>query len=322
MNGIARLFVSTLMGIVMGASLAWTAPTFPVTVNSCGKPLTFTKAPSRAVAHDINIAEILFALQLQHRMVGVTGITGWYKTSPRFDQARGAIPELAPKYPTMENLLGVDPDFFFAGWYYGMTPGGAVTPDTLGAYGIPVYVLTESCVHLNPKRPPAHMALLYQDVLNMGKIFGRTTLAEQLVQSWKTRVARIKAVTQDRPRPRVFVFDSGEDKPFTAGKFAMPAAIIEAAGGINLLGDIAMSWGRVGWESVVDRNPEFVIIVGYQDSSWRERWAFLQAFAPMTVTDAVQHKRFLVLNYAELTPGPANINAIEKLARALHPDRF
>lgn len=322
MNSVVHMLVGVLMYAGLGASLAWAEPAFPVTVNSCGKPLTFTQAPSRAVAHDINIAEMMFALELQHRMVGVTGITGWYKASPAFKQARGIIPELATKYPTMENLLGVDPDFFFAGWYYGMTPGGAVTPDTLGAYGIPTYVLTESCVHLDPKRPSAHMDLLYQDMLNLGKIFGQTALADQLVQSWKTRVTRVKVATQNLPRPRVFVFDSGEDKPFTAGKFAMPDALIEAAGGVNLLGDIAMSWGRVGWESVVERNPQFVIIVGYQDGSWRERWEFLQAFAPMTVTDAVQHNRVLVLDYSELTPGPANINAIEKLARALHPDAF
>jgi iron complex transport system substrate-binding protein len=30
---------------------------------------------------------------------------------------------------------------------------------------------------------------------------------------------------------KVFVYDSGEDKPFTSGRYAMPTAIIEAAGG-------------------------------------------------------------------------------------------
>ena len=37
----------------------------------------------------------------------------------------------------------------------------------------------------------------------------------------------------------------------------------------------------------------------------------------MRHTDAVKHQRFIALRYAELTPGPANIEAVEKLARAL-----
>ena len=52
-----------------------------------------------------------------------------------------------------ENLVAASPDLFFAGWYYGMKPGGEVTPDTLEPFGIKTMVLTESCVHLN-KDPP------------------------------------------------------------------------------------------------------------------------------------------------------------------------
>ena len=77
-------------------------------------------------------------------MAGVTGITGWYKVSPAFKAAQGTIPELAPKYPTLETLVAADADFFFAGWYYGMKPGGDVTPDTLAAKGIKTYVLTDA----------------------------------------------------------------------------------------------------------------------------------------------------------------------------------
>ena len=96
---------------------------FPVTVENCGRILTFDKAPTHAVVHDLNMSEMAFALDLQPNMAGVTGVTGWYKTTPAFDDAKGDIPELAPKYPTMENLLAADADFFFAGWYYGIEAG-------------------------------------------------------------------------------------------------------------------------------------------------------------------------------------------------------
>ena len=82
------------------------ASDFPVTVKSCNRDITFEQAPKRAVIHDQNMSQMAFALGLQEHIIGLTGITGWYKTSPEFDKQRGGIPELAPKYPNMENILG------------------------------------------------------------------------------------------------------------------------------------------------------------------------------------------------------------------------
>ncbi|MER8424969.1 GNAT family N-acetyltransferase [Mesorhizobium sp. M1403] len=206
--------------------LAETAFAFPVTVDSCGTPLTFDAAPKRAVIQDLNMAEMAFALGLQPSIVGLTGITGWYKVGPEFKAEQGAIPELAPKYPTLENLVAVEPDFFFAGWYYGMKPGGEVTPDTLAPHGIKTLVLTESCVHLDQNRPAASMDLLYGDVEKLGKIFGKEAEAGKLVSNWKAQLADITAKIGDRTGTRVFLYDSGEDKPFTSGKFAIPSASV------------------------------------------------------------------------------------------------
>ncbi|MBY5207863.1 ABC transporter substrate-binding protein, partial [Klebsiella pneumoniae] len=46
---------------------------------------------------------------------------------------------------------------------------------------------------------------------------------------------------------------------------------------------------------------------------------FLENHPLMKLTPAVQHHRYLKLQYAELTPGPANVDAVEKLARAMYP---
>ncbi|MEH3118811.1 MAG: hypothetical protein PGN25_14765 [Methylorubrum populi] len=148
---------------------------FPVTVVNCGRTLTFETSPKRAVFHDLNISEMAFALGLQPAMAGVTGITGWYKTTAAFTAAKGGLPELAPKYPTLETLVAADADFFFGGWYYGMRPGGDVTPDTLAPWGIATYVLTESCAQVDKARPRASMDLLYTDELALGRIFGKET---------------------------------------------------------------------------------------------------------------------------------------------------
>ncbi|RUY79295.1 ABC transporter substrate-binding protein, partial [Mesorhizobium sp. M7A.F.Ca.CA.003.01.2.1] len=245
--------------------LTSTAFAFPVTVDSCGKPLTFDAPPKRAVIHDLNMAEMAFALKLQPSMVGLTGITGWYKVGSEFKAEQGSIPELAPKYPTLENLVAVEPDFFFAGWYYGMKPGGEVTPDTLAPHGIKTLVLTESCVHLDKSRPAASMDLLYGDVEKLGKIFGKEAEAEKLVSGWKAQLADITAKVGSAKGTRVFLYDSGEDKPFTAGKFAIPSAMITAAGGDNIMADMDTSWGNTDWETVASRNPQFLILLDYQD---------------------------------------------------------
>lgn len=307
------------------AALASPAPASaaPVTVENCGRTLTFDHVPRRAVVHDIDMAEMAFALHLQPDMAGVTGITGWYKVTPAFAAAQGAIPELAPKYPTLETLVGADADFFFAGWYYGMKPGGDVTPDTLAARGIQTYVLTESCAQVDRSRPRAAMDLLYGDVEALGAIFGRRAEADALVGGWKARVAAVRAAVEGRPPPRVFVYDSGEDKPFTAGRFAMPTALIEAAGGRNVVGDLPISWGTVSWEEVAAADPEFLILLDYQDGGgYRKLLDVLQHNPAMRETEAVRHGRFLPLRYEQLTPGPANVDAVEALARAMHPEAF
>jgi iron complex transport system substrate-binding protein len=313
-----RFTLGLLLSLAASSAFA-----FPVTVDSCGKPLTFDVAPKRAVINDINMSKMAFALGLQPEIVGITGVSGWYKLDDAFKKEQGSIPELAPKYPTMENILSANPDFFFAGWYYGMKPGGEVTPDTLAQHGIKTLVLTESCVHLDKNRPAASMDLLFGDMEKLGKIFGKEAEANKLVDGWKAQLAEISAEVGKNAGTRVFLYDSGEDKPFTAGKFAIPTAMIEAAGGENIMADMQTSWGNTDWETVAARNPQFLVLLDYQDGAgYKKLLDFLKAHPAMKETDAVKNNRFVALRYEELTPGPDNVTAIDKIARALHPEAF
>ncbi|WP_420334241.1 ABC transporter substrate-binding protein [Roseibium sp.] len=305
------------------ALLATSALAEPVTVDNCGTELAFASVPERVVVHDINMSEMAFALGLQDKIVGLTGITGWYKTSPDFDEKRGDIPELAPKYPTMENLIAASPDLFVAGWYYGMRPGGEVTPDTLEAQGIQTLVLTESCVHLHEDRPVASMDLLFDDMVRLGTVFDKKEEAEALVAGWKSDLLEIDTAIPDENRLRVFLYDSGTDKPFTAGRYAITTAMIEAAGGKNVMSDMETSWGTTSWEAVAATNPQFLVLLDYQDGSGAEGlMKFLKEHPIMSLTDAVQNERYVPLRYEELTPGPSNIAAISKIAEAMYPGSF
>ncbi len=310
-----------IWSVVLTTALAGGASAQEIAVDNCGKPLVFETAPERIVVHDMNMTDMAFALGLQDKIVGLTGITGWYKTSPEFDTLRGDIPELAPKYPTVENLVAVEPDMFFAGWYYGMKPGGDVTPDTLEPFGIKTLILSESCVHLDKDRPEASMNLLFDDVLRLGQVMQVEDKAKELVDGWKEELTEIETRTADLPKPRVFLLDGPADAPFTAGKFAIPDAMISAAGGENVTHDMDTSWGRTSWETVAAANPEFLVLLDYQTGNGAEdTFKFLQDHPVMSQTDAVKNARWIGLRYEELTPGPANIEAISKMAKAMHPN--
>jgi len=311
--------------LTLAALLAFTAVSagasgFPVTVDNCGQPLTFERPPQRAIIQDINMSQMAFALQLQPSIVGVTGISGWYKNIPEFTQQQGTIPELAAKYPTIENLLAASPDLFFAGWNYGLR--GEVTPQALAKFNIKTLVLSESCIHVDNHRPRASMDLLYDDMIRLGKVFGKQEQAEKLVAGWQRQVADIHRKIATQKPVRVFLYDSGEEKPYTSGAYAMPTAIIEAAGATNVMDTLNTSWVNTNWESVAATEPEFIILVDYQaepTDSIDARQLFLEQHPLMKQTPAVVHHRYLKLKYQALTPGPVNIEAIHKLAQALYP---
>ncbi|WP_413692727.1 ABC transporter substrate-binding protein [Psychromonas sp. KJ10-2] len=211
---------------------------YPIDVQSCNRTVTFNQQPKAAVSNDVNLTEMMLVLGLQDKMVGVTGISGWKTLDPILREGIGELPELSPKYPSKEVLLGADTDFYFAGWNYGMKVGGGVTPDTLAPLGIKTYELTESCTHIMQKTK-ASMDDLYVDLLNLGRIFNVEDRANQLVENYKEQLQAFTNDLTPLAKPiKVFVYDSGQEQPFTSGAKGMPTALIEAAGGTNIIDDV------------------------------------------------------------------------------------
>lgn len=305
----------TRLSFVLLCLLSTPALAHPVTVQSCNRQVTFAAPPSRAVSNDVNLTEMMLVLGLRDRMIGYTGISGWKTLDDEMRAGIAELPELAAKSPTKEVLAGAEPDFLFAGWNYGLKVGGEVTPETLAPLGIQTYELTESCIHLGPKARSS-MEDMYNDILNLGRIFGVEAKAQELVADWQAHLAKLTADLDDNMVPRVFVYDSGEKAPFTAGAYAMPTALIEAAGGRNIMDDLDKSWAEISWEPVIERDPQAVIIVNYGDVTAEQKIAFMKNNPALANIDAVRNDRFVVLEYVEATPGPRNIRAVEKLVAA------
>ena len=286
------------------------------TVQSCDRTVTFDAPPKAAVSNDINLTEMMLVLGLTDHMVGYTGISGWNKLDAEMRAGVEELPELSALYPSKEVLIGADADFYFAGWNYGMRVGGEVTPETLAPFGINVYELTESCAQIGTKGP-ASMDDMYNDLRNLGAIFGVQDRAEALIAGYQVDLDTFLATLPPLPQaPRVFVYDSGDDTAFTAGRYAMPNAMIEVAGGVNIMSDYEKSWATVGWEAVVARNPEIIIIVNYGEVTAAQKREFMMSNPAFAELDAVKNDRFVVLEYVEATPGPRNINAVKTLAAA------
>ena len=293
------------------------ATRYPLTIQSCNRDVTFNEAPKHAVSHDINMTHMMLALGLKPHMTGYSGISGWKAVTPQMKVILDGLPELASKYPSVETLLNANVDFFFAGWDYGMRVGGDLTPQTLTPLGINVYELTESCAFVM-KRPPASMADTYNDLRNLGKIFDVQDRANALIAHMQQEISEVQK-TLPASKPRVFLYDSGEDRAMTSGRLGIPHALIEAAGGNDILSDIDASWTRINWETVVERNPEVIVIVDYSEVTAEQKQHFLETHPALQSVDAIRHKRFIVIPYVQATPGIDNVLAIQTLAKGFHP---
>ncbi|MFL6969808.1 ABC transporter substrate-binding protein [Pseudomonas alvandae] len=306
-----------LLPLLLGSADALAEATrYPLTIQSCNRQVVFNQAPRHAVSHDINMTQMMLALGLKPRMVGYSGISGWKSVTPEMARILDGLPELAAKYPSVETLLNANVDFFFAGWDYGMRVGGDLTPQTLRPLGINVYELTESCAFVM-KRPAASLEDTYNDLRNLGKIFDVQDRANALIATMQAQVAEVrKHLPADQPR--VFLYDSGEDRAMTSGRLGMPQALIDAAGGRNILDDVETSWTRVNWENVVERNPQVIVIVDYGEVSAEQKQQFLLDNPALQSVDAIKHRRFIVIPYVQATPGIDNVLAVQTLARGFH----
>ncbi|BDM72962.1 iron transporter [Streptomyces nigrescens] len=292
----------------------------PVTVENCGVRKTYDHPPRRVVTNDVGITEIMFALGLADRMAGyvMPDDKGRVDAVP-WKAAYGRVPWLSKKTLTRELALDARADLVFAGWNYGFGEDNGLTPASLEKLGIDTYVLTESCRHgadggARGVMPP--LEALYTDLTNLGKIFGVEDRAAALVKRYRRQIAEA-ADRAAAHRPSVFLYDDGRDKPLTAGRYAGPHDIITKAGGVNAMADLKDSWTTVGWETVVERDPDVIVINDYGDTSAAQKKAFLLSYPPLAHVSAIKHRRIHVMDYAELVESPRNPAAVGALARYL-----
>jgi iron complex transport system substrate-binding protein len=314
-------------GVPSGSSISSPAGhAYPVTVSSCGQSETYDAAPTRAVSNDINTTEDMLALGLESHMVGTFGVTGdgpvGQPVPPQYEAGFDRVRDVSSNYFTLEQLVGLRPDFLFAGWNYGLELGTNLTPDYLARFGIKTLVLTESCAWVEHSKTSVSIDDTYTDIRNLGAIFGVQARARRVIASMQAQVASVQSKIGGLKPVRVFDYDSGESAPFTGPGLAMVNAEISLGGGTNIFADLKQSWTSVSWEQVVAAQPQCIIINNYGTPTAAQKEKFLETFSASKNLPAVRNHCFLPLSYDEVTPSPRNAEAVVAIARWLHPSAF
>lgn len=308
------------------------------TVTDCtGTTSTFTAPPERVATVTTSVLEFLLALGLEDRIVGVQAV-GPGAFPPDLQELADTFPKLGGEYvpgnfvPVQrEQLLEADPDFVVGGWPSNFdSTKGALSQDELTERGISSYfALAASC---DRTEPVTDLSVVFQDIENYGTIFDVEDEAEAMVAEMKDAIAQVQESVGDAERPEVFSYswEDGGGEAYAMGNQHLGNAIVTLAGGRNVFEDIDAVFGEAGWEQVVARNPDVIVIEVFGkptqaefDQVVAEAEAFLTTDPALQNVTAVQNRAFVpMLAESYYVGGVRNAEAVAMLAEALHPDAF
>lgn len=207
-----------------------------------------------------------------------------------------------------ELLLSLEPELVLVSEMTGLED--IANMETLG--------LTVFCV-----KNPADFPELFESMLVIGDLIGKTPEAEELTASLEDRVAEIEAVMADvEETPLVFYEIDATDptKPWTAGKGTFISKLIQMAGGINLGDQLEGDWIQISQEALIDADPEIILLGDSmygstaEDAAQRTGWDGISAV-----------RNGLLYEFDDnlvTRPGPRLVDGFDLIAHLLHPEMF
>lgn len=281
-----------------------------VSVESCDGAFTYETAPTRAITLNQQATEVMLALGLEGAMVGTAYMDD---TIPEeWQAAYDSVPVLADKYPAREIVMAAEPDFLFAGF------ASAFAEDNLGAEsewnerGIGTYLVEASCKTAHPKDQPFTIEPILTDITTIGEIFGVEDRAEALVADMRARLSAVQADPAGAGKT-VFIFDSGDETPYSVGCCGTPALLTSLVGLENIAGDVEGTWIELSWERVVAADPDVIVLTAADWSNAAEKRAYMEADPVLSQLTAVQEGRFLTVPFSETLLGMRFADGVETL---------
>ncbi len=214
--------------------------------------------------------------------------------------------------PNLEQVVGLRPDLVL------QMQGRAEAEDSVLALrrlGVPVAVFRVS-----------DFSDLFRLVKTLGVISGREEDAARLENALEQRLAAVNSALERLPqgaRPKVF-YEVRYPNLLAAGPGSISDAIIRAAGGENYFSPEDEAGNdkilRVSEERLLLRNPDVYVI---QRGPMNKNPVPLEKRPNFAGLEALRKGRILAVDEERFArPGPRNIQAVEELARFLHPDLF
>jgi iron complex transport system substrate-binding protein len=266
-----------------------------------GRSVMISKEPERIISLAPSNTEIVYALGLQDRLIGVTT----YCNYPEEARKKPAVSEFSNV--DIEKIVSLKPDLILADSIHKPT----VIP-ALEKMNIPV-------LGMDPK----DLDNIISDIEMIGKVTDDLKNSEILVSNLKNRIQTVTNKLESSKaseKPRVF-FLTWHDPLWTAGSGTLINDLITRAGGTNIASDLN-GHSQIDLETVIERNPQIIFVMssmGDQNMSLE----YLQNEPRFQATDALKNKTVFPVEtdiFGRTTP--RTVDALEQMAKLVHPELY
>lgn len=307
--------------VIAAAVLAGCAPAAPgsqqstpaaasVTVDNCGTEVAFDRAPDRVLTIKSSTTEALLALGLGDRIVGTAFQDG--PVPARWADAASELPEVSEQVPSQEAVLELEPDLVYAGWESNFAAEGAGERTDLQALGIGTYVSPSACKEPGYRPEKLTFDDVFADLEELASVFRAD--ASGLIAEQRAEIEAIEPSGEERT---ALWYSSGTDTPYVGAGIGAPQLIMETVGLVNIASGIDDTWAPYNWESVVDADPDVIVLV---DATWNTAESKIERLESNPATaglSAVVNRRYLVVPFAASEAGVRTASAASDLANQL-----
>lgn len=274
---------------------------YPLTVtDATGSEVTVEKAPERIVSTSPAETEILFALGLGEKIVGVSDFDNYPAEALAKPKVGGVVS------PNEEAILAQSPDLVIGGISLERP-----VAEKLRSLGLPVYI---------PR--PHSLEEIMQNILTIGAITDRQQQAEAIVAQMRSDIERVSEALKDVPakeQKKVYIeFAPG----WTVGKGEFMHELITLAKGVNIAADTE-GWNQISEEKVLQEDPDVILYAdGVTDQATGESLEqIIRKRSGWEKIRAIQNQRVIGLDQDMLSrPGPRITQGLVEVAKAIYPD--
>lgn len=304
--GLLALLIIALVGCTSAeapepSGPAGTEAPEPVSVvDDAGRTVEVVKNPQRLISLAPSNTEILFALGLGDKVVGVTDFCDYPEEAQAIEQV-GTYFE-----PNIEIIFSLSPDLVLA-----ITSLPEVIAK-LEELGVPALILD-----------PSDLEGILADIQLVGQATGAETEAEALVSELRERIAVVtERAGEAKESVRVFCEIDATDpsKPWASGPGSFMDAMIRLSGGTNVAAGADSPWPQLSAEEIIAKDPEIIILAdskyGVTAESVGERpgWGVITAVKEGAIYD--------IDDDLISRPGPRIVDGLETVAKIIHPELF